>query len=183
MGCGASSTGALAPKDAWSRRAPPVPLRWPRKRSAKVCSLDATGVLPKKTAFTHETQEPPDMGKDVLNAILDNAEESQERLDVEEVELEARCWCSMNSEDVAASRQYKRPSPPDRLTHEWHLRRIDRLQQDIVVDPDLFETAVRIRRVKSFIPDMQAEADMMPPPPPLPRRTTPRARHFEDVGR
>ncbi|CAE7276585.1 pkbA [Symbiodinium sp. CCMP2592] len=55
-------------------------------------------------------------------------------------------WSSMKSDNFQASDEHGHPSPPDRRMHDRHLRRLDRLQNFVVADPESFESEVRGRR-------------------------------------
>mmetsp|Transcript_66734 Transcript_66734/g.156432 ORF Transcript_66734/g.156432 Transcript_66734/m.156432 type:complete len:181 (-) Transcript_66734:90-632(-) len=149
MGCGAS-TGSS--RDAWPAVGEPacqghgLRIRKPMQRTAKVHDLDVTAILPDKTLVTSQGQKTT-TADDLAAMEPDECEETAEaRYDVEEFEIEAQPWSSMKSADVKATRNNPFPSPPDRRLHEQHLKRMDRLRNDLTMDPDLFEILVRNRR-------------------------------------
>ncbi|CAE7653753.1 unnamed protein product [Symbiodinium microadriaticum] len=156
--------------DAWPAVAEPVQghglrIRKPLKRTAKVHDLDVTAILPDKTLATSQVQKTT-KADDLAAVQPDECQETAEaHYDVEEFEIEAQHWSSMRSADVKATRNNRFPSPPDRRLHEQHLKKMDRLQDDLTMDPHLFETLVRNRRcidgltMGSCIPSKGMHAD------------------------
>ncbi|CAE7480387.1 unnamed protein product [Symbiodinium sp. CCMP2456] len=157
MGCGAST----APRVAWP--APPdAKLRLrpsSEKRDMKVHNLHhlQMGLLRKQTCAAAKPCESQNGVSDMLRSI----DGTQDQLDVEEIELEAQTFFSMKSEESDAHRANMYPSLPNRRMHERHLQRIERLQQDLLVDPSLFESIVEGRRAS--LPVTSRSCLAMPP--------------------
>ena len=148
MGCGASTARvppAPLPPDASGKKL--LRLGTPsEKRDMKVHNLHhlEMTLLRKQTRAAAKTRKSQKGISDMLRSI--DVDGTQDQLDVEEVELEAQNWLSMKSEEGEPNSANVYPSLPNRRMHEWHLRRIERLQQDLLVDPSVFETIVEGRR-------------------------------------
>ena len=125
---------------------PPRKKSWEKKRAADlVIDLDVNDILPNQVAHTQDADVSIES-----DTWMDLEDEPEERA-LADINQGAELWKSMQSQDENPARQQLYPTPPDRRTHDWHIKRIDRLQRTVAAAPDLFEFIVMHKRSHQII--------------------------------